>query len=456
MQQVKPPAKPIVRILALVLLMVMAACTPGLGTAEDGQDTTTSAPEGSDPQDSAPGETDPNSPSSPPNPDDPNAADPDTGPNFGPADEGLADLGGQLAISTDTGELWVMAPDGFGPELVAGGATGRATQPTWLPNSEVLAYSYFGADRRGIGYFGLDTEDDPFSDVDGNPIYYLQWSPTAEQIAFLHTSPDQRNTQFGLARPSEAGEPLGVGSPFYLAWAFDGSNVAAHVDEQRVDLWNATSRTSTTLFETTTRFIAPTYLTPSTLLAAREGALGLTSVTTGTTISILGRTGGQVRFVPSSDGTFIAYAGGDEDRSLKIVEVATGTEVVVSEQVAISWEWSSDGNRLAWLGSDSAGLFRWHFFDLEAGEEIGTTQPYAPSGFEVANILPFAAQYALSHNRWSPDGAAFAYAGQAADGLSGIWVEVVESEGAATLVAPGNFVTWSQTDPNGGGGRNPV
>lgn len=349
-----------------------------------------------------------------------------------------------------------MAPDGFAPELIAGGNNARASQPTWLPNSSVLAYSYFGPDRRGIGYYGLDDVQDPFSEVAGNPVYYLQWSPTAEQIAFLHTSPDQRNTQFGLARPTEAGEPLGIGAPFFLSWSLDGSAVAAHVDEARVDVWNATSRTNTTLFETTTSFVAPTYLSPSIILSARDGAMGLTSVSTGTTISVLGRTGGQVRFVPSNDGTVIAYSGGDEDRDLKIVEVATRSSVSVTDQVAISWEWSADGNRLAWMGSDSVGLVRWHFFDLAQGEEIGTSQPYTPSSFEQSAILPFSAQYALSHNRWSPDGEAFAYAGQAADGLTGIWVEVVESDSAATLVSPGNFVTWSQTDVNAGGGRNPV
>lgn len=425
----------------------MAACTSEAGEETVGP-TSTTASDDSTPGESGPPGTDQPDPGSP--------GDPDAPPNFGPADEGLADLSGQLAISTDSGELWVMSPDGFGPELVAGGNNARANQPTWLPNSSVLAYSYFGADRRGIGYFGLETEDEPFSDVAGNPVYYLQWSPTAEQIAFLHTSPDQRNTQFGLARPSQTGEPLAVGAPFYLSWALDGSKIAAHVDGERVDLWDASTQTSSTLFETSTRFIAPTYLTPSTLLSARDGAMGLTSISTGTTISILGRTGGQVRFVASNDGTFIAYAGGDEDRDLKIVEVATGSSVSITDEVAVSWEWSADGTRLAWLGADTVGLFRWHFFDLNAGAEIGTTQPYSPSNFERSAILPFAAQYALSHNRWSPDGIAFAYAGQGADGLSGIWVELVESDSNPTLVAPGNFVTWSQTDANGGGGRNPV
>ena len=438
--------------LLLCLALVAAACTSSSSQSQ-GSSTETTQPGESDPSPTDPGDTTPGSPDNPDAPDDPDAP-----PNFGPANEGLIDLGGQLAISTDTGELWVMAPDGFGPELVAGGTNGRANQPTWLPNSSVLAYSYFGSDRRGIGYFGLETEEDPFSDVAGNPIYYLQWSPTAEQIAFLHTAPDQRNTEFGLARPTEAGELLDAGAPFFLSWGLDGANLAAHVDEERVDVWDAETRTSETLFETDTSFIAPSYLTPSTLLSARDGAMGLTSVSTGTTIAVLGRTGGQVRFVANPDGSLVAYTGGDEDRDLKIVEVATGNSVSITSEVAIAWEWSADGNRLAWLGSDTAGLFRWHFFDVLLGEEIGTSQPYSPSSFERSSILPFFAQYALSHNRWSPDGAGFAYAGQAADGLTGIWVEVIGDDGtsAATLVSPGNFVTWSQTDAAGGGGRNPV
>ena len=78
--------------------------------------------------------------------------DPNAPPNFGQADAALSDLTGQLAISTDTGELWVMAPDGFGPELVAGGNGVRANQPTWLKNSSALAYSYFDLSLQGIGY----------------------------------------------------------------------------------------------------------------------------------------------------------------------------------------------------------------------------------------------------------------------------------------------------------------
>jgi hypothetical protein len=348
-----------------------------------------------------------------------------------------------------------MAPDGFGPELVAGGNGVRATQPTWLPNSGVLAYSHFEASNQGIGYFGIEADDDQFSDVRGNPIYYLQWSPSGEEIAFLRTAPDQRNTEFGLARPSEEGEALATGTPFFLSWSLDSSSLAAHVDEQRVELWDASERTVATLFETDTRFMAPSYLTPSTLLSARDGAIGLTSVSTGTTISVLGRTGGRVRFVPSPDGSLVAYSGGDNDRDLKIVEVATGSTQVVTSDVALSWEWSGDSSRLAWLRADELGLGQWHFFDSAAGAEIGTSQPYTPSAFVQSAVLPFFAQYALSHNRWSPDGSAFAYAGQAADGLSGVWVELIDSDSSATLVSPGSFVTWSQNDVASGGGRNP-
>ncbi len=381
--------------------------------------------------------------------------DPNAPPDFGQADAALSDLTGQLAVSTDTGELWVMAPDGFGPELVAGGNGVRANQPTWLKNSSALAYSYFDLSLQGIGYFGIDAEDDPFSDVPGNPIYYLHWSPAGTDVAFLRAAADQRNTEFGLARPTEEGQALATGAPFFLSWSLDSSTLAAHVDDQRVDLWDVSERSVETLFETDTRFIAPSYLTPSTLLSARDGAMGLTSVSTGTTISILGRTGGQVRFVPSPDGTVVAYTGGDEDRDLKIVEVATGSTLVLTSDVALAWEWSSDSSRLAWLGVDELGLGQWHFFDVETGTEVGTSQPYSPTSFVRSSILPFFAQYALSHNRWSPDGTAFAYAGQAADGLTGVWVELVEGDSSATLVSPGNFVTWSQNDVASGGGRNP-
>lgn len=439
-------ARLISRLLAVLscFVVLVAACTSPLADSNDPALSTTAPPPPTSPDESAPDD-------SGRQPQDPGGT-----PGFGPADERLADLTGQLAISMDSGELWVMDPDGFGPELVAGDTRGRANQPTWLKDSATLAYAYFGTDRRGIGYFGLDTADDPFSDVSGNPVYYLQWSPNASDIAFLHASNDQRNTEFGLARPTERGEALDQGAPFFLSWGLDGSKLAAHVDEQRVDVWNTADRTVETLFETDTSFIAPTYLTPSTLLSAREGAMGLTSISTGTTISVLARTGGQVRFVPSPDGTLIAYSGGDEDRDLKIVEVATGASFSLTSDVPIAWEWSSDGSRLAWLTSDAVGLFRWHFFDLQLGEEIGLSQPYSPSSFERAAILPFFAQYALSHNRWSPDASAFAYAGQAADGLTGIWVELVDDDAGATLVSPGNFVTWSQNDSGGGGGRNPV
>jgi hypothetical protein len=414
-------------------------------TSPSGQETqappTTAVPDNQSPEDSQPENTP--------------ETDSNTPPNFGQADPALSDLTGQLAISTDTGELWVMAPDGFGPELVAGGNGSRANQPTWLKNSSALAYSYFDASVQGIGYFGIEAEDDPFSDVPGNPIYYLHWSPAGTDVAFLRTAPDQRNTEFGLARPAEEGQTLASGAPFFLSWSLDSSTLAAHVDNQRVDLWDVSERSVETLFETETRFVAPSYLTPSALLSARDGAMGLTSVSTGTTISILGRTGGQVRFVPSPDGTLVAYAGGDEDRDLKIVEVATGSTIVVTPDVGLAWEWSSDSSRLAWLGANELGLGQWHFFDVETGIEVGTSQPYSPTSFVRSSILPFFAQYALSHNRWSPDGTGFAYAGQAADGLTGIWVELVEGNSGATLVSPGNFVTWSQNDVASGGGRNP-
>ena len=162
-------------------------------------------------------------------------------------------------------------------------------------------------------------------------------------------------------------------------------------------------------------------------------------------------------FTLSPGGTHVAYlelATDDDDGGLRVLELETGEITAVTSETVVVWEWSPNGERLAWTGldrADAANLARLHVWDLLTSAEISTTPSFRPSELSVSSYYPFFTQYSVSHSSWSPDSSAFAFAGSI-DGDTGIWVHVIpdpEQELAAVdaaRISVGDVAFWSPDD----------
>lgn len=463
-------------VLLVVLTVVAGACTTKAdleqGRANERATTTTDSsssdptdPDAPDPDDQTP-DPDP-SPSIPrPIPEDPGGPDP-TLPGGPPGAELLAELAGRLAI-TDGSALVIIDPSGENADLIDEAIGGRLDQPTWSPDGVHLAWSTLQSGEGALNLLEIETGLRNQMPTGNTAPVYLQWTDDASRLASLQNEGEELSLGWSAIDPDSSTvgsrREIDEGIPLYFSWSPDNNTLALHRGSTLV---LREEQTTKDLLETDLAFSAPDWVDERTVLAAREGALGLVEVGTGL-ITEVATLAGPTQFVLSPDGSRVAYlgpAGGTRSVSanqtnlaapvLRVLDLATGNDVVVTDDLAVAWEWSPDSNRLAFLApSDFADeTLRWYFW--QDGGIVGATSQHVPSQVELQTYLPFFAQYAQSHTHWSPLGDAFAFAGTIED-VEGIFVHVLGATPQSVLVADGDYVTWSPEEVVGGGGISPL
>lgn len=465
-------------MLLVVLTVLAGACTTradleqGRETerreAEQDRDDQPPDSETPDPESPVPGSPDPTVPlpEDPSDPDDPNGPSP-TLPGGPPGAELLGELAGRLAV-TDGPALVIVDPSGQNPDLVDEVPGGRLEQPTWSPDGVSLAWSTLQGGDGLLQLVEIESGLRRQLPTGNTSPTYFQWTDDASRLAYLQNDGEELKLRWSTI--DVGGETIGSpqdiedGIPLYFSWSPDNATVAVH---RGTDLVVRAQRSSDELLETDLVFTAPDWVDERTVLAAREGALGLVEISTGLVTEVAELTG-PTQFVLSPDGSRVAYLGpGGGTRSvatnqttfappvLRVLELATGNDVVVTTDLAVAWEWSPDSNRLAFLApSDFAeDTVRWYFW--QGGGVVGATSEHVPSVVEQQVYLPFFAQYAQSHTHWSPLGDAFAFAGTVKD-AEGIFVHVIGATPQSILVADGDYVTWSPEEVVGGGGISPL
>lgn len=460
----------------LVVLAVLAGACTTRADLEEGRETERreaeeererQPPQTEAPVPGSPGPTVP----LPEDPNDPNGPRP-TLPGGPQGAELLEELAGRLAV-TDGSALVIIDPSGQNPDLIDEVPGGRVEQPTWSPDGVSLAWSTL---QRGDGLVNLIEIESglrrQLSSGSTSPTYF-QWTEDASRLAYLQNDGEELKLSWSAieAGGESIGSPQDVdgGIPLYFSWSPDNATLTVH---RGSDLVVHEQRSSEELLETDLAFTAPDWVDERTVLAAREGVLVLIEVSTGL-VTEVAELAGPTQFVLSPDGSRVAYLGpGGGTRSvaanqtsftppvLRVLELATGNDVVVTTELAIAWEWSPDSNRLAFLAPStfSDETLRWYFW--QQGGVVGATSGHVPSGVEQQKYLPFFAQYAQSHTHWSPLGDAFAFAGTINDvdgnAVEGIFVHVIGATPQSILVADGDYVTWSPEEVEGGGGISPL
>lgn len=366
-----------------------------------------------------------------------------------PADP-LAGLPGQLAI-VDGGSVIVTRPNGSDPRIIDGGGYTTSFLPVWGPGGSKLAWVTITDTEALIKDSVLESDLTNETSVGTMVPLYLQWHPEGETVAYLRQNPFGPEFEVGTVKPGEPKEALAVAQPFYYSFSPDGESIAAHMDANRVVL--ITDGVTRVLTETEGTFSAPAWLDSDHLLVHINGALTSLDIND-LSEEVIVEVEGATEFVLGPGGAFLAYLAGppdlmevqlDDDRptsTLRVIEVETGIEDVVTDLPVGAFEWSPNGLALAWLEFPEdpvVGQTRWHYW---AGAEIGVSPQYIPSSEMSNEYLPFYAQFAQSNTGWSPGAEAFAFAGTI-DEETGVWIQVMDPTADPIRIGFGSAVFWS-------------
>ena len=389
----------------------------------------------------------------------------------------LSDLPGRLAVGNGP-ELAVARPDGLTIEVLDGSESVLASQPTWSRDGEKLAWGSVSAERQVVLVETFDEEggrtgDPERSNVEGQPVFYLQWGQADDRLAYIRNSTTGGLVEVGLVEPGLPAQPVGEGAPFFISWSPSPDRILAHVNEVSVDAFGlgGTSDEFVSVRSVDGGFSAPAWVDDDRGLIVSDGALSYLEVATGDVEPIV-PLAGPVRFVVSPDKTKVAYqvVGGEggltvvnspvqaERSGLVVLDLETGSQTVITADLALAFEFSPDSDKLAWLTATIDGgrpIGRWHFWSTTDSVLTNQSFDFVLTRKYGRSYLPFFAQYAQSVTGWSPDSSAFAFAGSI-DRRQGVWIQLVDEIVAPQLVAPGDFVTWGagQAPPPTSGGAS--
>ncbi len=378
-----------------------------------------------------------------------------------------ADPYNRLLIEGEDGNLYIGSPDRPERFALTDDASGRRLygQATWSPDGSRIAWSELRGDGSRLNTSRFDGTGRQSLAVPYLP-FYIAWNPNGDQLAYLSNWQVIDGSSIALrlvdVQAEDSQEALAVstlasGQPLYFSWSPQGDRLLAHVDGERVEIYDLEGEAESLVISGGS-FPSPNWSPAGEQLVyavadERTQRLLLTDLA-GEPLQALTDFTGSVAFSLNPDGSQVAYIATEEGATastlgpLYIVETGSLRTREISDLPVLAFFWSPDGSKLAYLALEAVNRrvgMRWHVWDGES------TRPYAaffPSRVLLRDYLPFFDQYAQSHRLWAPDSSAFVFAGTLANGEEGIWVQRVDGEdGAPVRVGPGVFATWSPAGP---------
>lgn len=397
---------------------------------------------------------------------DPEAPTPD--PPIDPASEAsVAAIAGVLALRNASGDIVIANPDGSDAMTVSSGNGRRLTQPTWSNDGSRLAWSALDSNGAAIEIGSRDGELQ-ITATTATPPFYLSWSTGDSSIGALR--PTSGTIEFFFASTIDGTvRPIGAGQPFYFDWRNDEAVIAAVNGTTLVEVPISAELPPIELAQDLSLgvFQAPGIVAdePRRFIAAlrRSGFNEVVAFEADGPEARLGRANGPVSIAADSTQQRVAVnviTGEPESQVISfqtdpppdlpsgrvsIIDLESGDVTTRPESRIVATQWSPDGERLALLQArESGGLgdqeaFQWLVID---GDRVSELTPFTPSQEFAVSYLPFADQYNHSTSWWSPDGLALVMPGAVGE-ESGIWVDLVDDNKGARLVADGDIAVWS-------------
>ena len=374
-----------------------------------------------------------------------------------------------LLVTGPDGEITVISPDGtVTRELrVSTGQSGPSLQPTWAPTfvdgRRLAAWSELNDD----GAFAITLADIENAEIETylSPVapFYYYWSPDATLLAFLGQNAFSPLQMGMVDLPRDEVYAIGDGQPFYFAWRADSNAMVTHIG----DAMSLLARTdggwsSETLSLVPGLFQTPAWLPDDQIIITspvsqgevevglsgtpsaqgdRSGHRLIVSDLEGRSIRILAELEGPVSFQADPLGERVAFTA--SEGPLRVVDLADGADVAVSEGKVAAFQWSPEGGRLLFMEVDSqAKALVPKVWD---GRETLVFPSFYPTRVFLLQYLPFWDQYSHSLTLWSPTGEAFTYPSVSpGSGQGRIMVQRLDDPGPLE-VSKGVFASWSPT-----------
>lgn len=248
------------------------------------------------------------------------------------------------------------------------------------------------------------------------------------------------------------------GSPLFVAWSPDGSVLALHLGEDRLELLDPRAPVPRPFGPLPGAFTVPQWMPDGRVVASVRHAdeQRLSLLGPGEERRDIARCGGLVRFALSSDGQRLAwfasappvgssvgYLPAAVPGSLVVADLHGGTNWRL-DLIPLAMQWSPDGSALLLLvveGERPDVALRWL---LWSGGEPTPFDSFLPSRALARQYLPFFDQYAQALSLWSPEGDAFTYAGLHPDDATGVWVQRTVAGERPRRIADGELASWSR------------
>ena len=195
--------------------------------------------------------------------------------------------------------------------------------PTWSPDSQSLAFvSYAGTRGQNPSSMGLYTAPKDGKGVtqaltSTQPVVYFSWSPDNRHVSFISAT-DNSNLAFQVIGADGAKQQLvDAGSPYYWAWAPDGHTVLAHNGAHLSLLQVGDSVSERALSFDAQAFRAPAFspngkqMLVAAISSAGQSALLLADAQGQNVKALTTETFGNIAFNWSPDGQRVAYLTSD-------------------------------------------------------------------------------------------------------------------------------------------------
>jgi TolB protein len=270
---------------------------------------------------------------------------------------------------------------------------------------------------------------------------YAAWSPrncaegeTCRDLAVLLTLLGESAFGVDVIRAVDdedaTGEIIGRGQPFYFSWSPDGSRLLTQRDTERIDVYDfGQSKFSEFTELDAGLFPAPEWSpVDDRLLVGLRNSNGRSTdlaILAGDEINVLERgLRGEVSFNWSPNGNAVAYRTlfSEGASTLTVVDAVTGETIAETRSEDVfAFFWSPDSRKIAFISVASPrGTFnasysptptladfvqedglRWSVLDVASGQQRNYSS-FLPTS-EMLYLLSFFNQFAQSHSIWSPD-----------------------------------------------------
>lgn len=381
------------------------------------------------------------------------------------ADPEILDL---LLVTGSDGKVTVVNPDGALVRELRGptGSGHPSLQPTWAPVSvdgrRLVAWTELGDD----GAFRIVLGDVNNGETTRYPApvapFYYYWSPDASLLAFLGQEAFSPLEMGVLDYRRDSVEIIATGQPFYFDWRPDSRAIVTHMSES-LSLLSLTGEawSSKDIPIRPGRFQAPAWLSGDRMVIVTPSSPGSVQVSLGAArnvqdddsapqrlilsdletgaIATLADLEGAAIFELDPTGKWVAVY--DYSGPLRVLDLADGSETLVTESQVAAFEWSPVGDRLLFMEVDrQARALKPRVWDER---DTLVFPSFLPSRLWVVQYLPFWDQYARSLTLWSPTGDAFTYPGMSSpNGENQIFVQHLD-EPQPIVVGNGVFASWS-------------